>query len=312
MPRIFPRFYAPPRVAAKVGLTKIRLSRLRDEILPLQLRIKELDDHVALRDDDPQALTALAAARVCCKEAEKAAGGRNLQRGWKKVHRAREALICTLTTQRLRLEGDDLLRRGEILGSDKSQLLQQWLGPNLADLSLQDQRRTVRRALNLYHEHWDVFYQAARLTESRMRGVSGLSMIATAGAILAAAFGGFELVPGHPGGTFVINVVLLGLLGGSTSALVSTLTGSTDRILPKHTIDSSWNILRTPFGGASSMLVVLALGGGLLGVVVDSTQGYYVWAAVAGFSEGLFVRLAAGLAGRFGTERSADDRVIDA
>ncbi len=295
-----------------MGLTKIRLSRLRDEVRALQMRLSEIERKLAKKSDDAQAMNALTSAQDYCVEAEKSAKAGDLQRGWKKVHRAREALVCTMQPVQVRLEADDLLRRAAYLDVEKNQLLQQWLSQGLEALPLEDQRRTVRRALNLHNEHWDVFYQAARLTDARLRSLSGMLMIATAGAIAAASVGGLELVPGMAGGTFAAIVVLLGLVGGSTSALVATITGSTDRILPMHTIDSSWSVLRTPFGGSSALLVVLALGGGMLGVTVETAQGYYVWAAVAGFSEGLFVRLAAGIAGRFGTERSADDRVIDA
>ncbi len=268
----------------------------------------------SLDEGDAQAVEGLRSATVYLDAGQEAVRRRNLQRGWKKVHRARECLVECMDGHSLRLEADDLLRRAEALGWEKEQQIRRWLTGGFDALGLAERRRTVRRALLVHNDHWDVHYQSVRLTESRLRTLSGILMVATAGAILLATLGAYRLVPDVEGGTFAGVVVLLGVLGGVVSALVSTLTGSGDRMLPHTIVDGSWNLLRASFGGASALLVVLALGGGLLGVTVGSQQAYYVWAAVAGFSEGLFLRIAVSLAGRLGSgrERRPEERVIDA
>lgn len=279
-----------------MGIQRTRLEHLDAEVQTLRHHLDEARHRVG-RGDDDEARDALRAARSFLSDAEQAVGQGALHSGWRNVHRAREALVGTYDDARLRVAARELLHRVKGLDPDTRDAVQAWLGRGVPGRTLSERRRVVRQAARARNECWERFFHGAQLAKQRLNYLAFTLCVSLSVLVLASGLGAFGLLEGvERPGSFVAAVVALGMAGGTASAMLGIVTGSTERIIAQQVRDGPWYLLRPLFGAGSALVIVLALAAGLLGLQPDRVEGYYAVAAFAGFSEGLITRVAGGFA----------------
>lgn len=290
-----------------MGIQRIRLNRLHGEVRTLHHHLAEARRRVE-RGVDDEAHDALQTAQAFLSDAEDAAAAGELQRGWKRLHRAQEALVGTHDDAHLRVVARDLLRRARSLDAGSRETLHEWLREGVPGDSLLERRRNVQLAMRTCNECWDRFYHGALLAQQRLNYLAFVLAMVLSVLMAAATAGSFGALEGvERPGSFVAGVVALGMAGGTASAMLGIVTGSTERILAEQVRDGPWYLLRPLFGAGSALVIVLALAAGLLGLQPERVEGYYAVAAFAGFSEGLITRVAGGFAANVRVPSLAED-----
>ena len=241
---------------------------------------------------DQQALDALVEAEEHVKAAEAAKDEGSVSDAWHHVHRADEAFVECMDRTLLDLTAANTLRRVRGFSESKTKMLDGTIGKGpRKGLPLDELRKRVRHAVEVRNQHWDVYFQGGELAQRQLTAYGWV----TAGLVAAFWFVVQVESPALALERFWALVVLLGALAGTLSAILSVVSDGAQRILPQKVREAPWQYLRPLFGGASAVLTVAVLRTPLLGFDLDES-GLLAWAAVAGFSESVWVRIAGKMA----------------
>lgn len=271
-----------------------QIERAQAEITVREERFRALKAHRPGLARDPRAVEAMAVIEGLLERARTAVAGNDQQGAWYALDDIDEELVWTMTRGEAEVYGGDVAARfnkkhAGSIGEYAAALVAKESLKGLNDARV---RERVRKAAELRHQHWEYKYHAAGML------VGHVALLATGLAIALAAFlflAGLKRSAGllpepfdQP--PFVVAVVLLGMIGGAASAILSATAG--DRILPDTAKAAPWYFARPLFGAAAAVLVTVLLAGDALGVSVDKRSTYLAWATAAGFSEGLLTKLA--------------------
>ncbi len=269
-----------------------QIERAEAEIAVREQRVKALkENRPALKD--PRAVEALAVIDGLLEYARTSAAGNNQQGAWNALDDIDEELVWTMTRDEAVVYGGEVAARFNKAhaGSAGEYAAALVAGEALEGLDDTAVRVRVRKAAEMRHQHWEYKYHAAGMMVGHVALLAAGLALALAAFLVLAGKRSAGLLPApldQP--PFVLAIVLLGMIGGTASAILTATAG--DRILPDTAKAAPWFLARPLFGAAAALLVTALLAGGALGVSVDQRSAYLAWAAAAGFSEALLTKLA--------------------
>ena len=237
-------------------------------------------------------------ANAYLAKAAAAADTLDLEAGWKAVNAARRLGFNTMTDDKDRAHAAAAIR-AEIEskvreGSWRAKAIQETLTcGGTAQGNVVPSSRALIEAQLILDEHAANVYRRLDVFAVLMGWVMAAMVVVLVVLVTGIELGWFAPLE-HPfdDPASTLGVIVLGALGALVSTATSTIAGE-GRRLPEMVTGWVSALLRPVLGGASAVIVVLALVSGLQDTV--STQGARVWifAVAAGFSERLLDRLIA-------------------
>ena len=287
-------------VAPLTGLVfgTYRYRRLAAEIAQVKSEITA--ERARLQSAGLPACDAHESAKKLLESAHEAWRGRQNDIGWRHVQAARKALVWCIETPQL------LSYRAEQLRIEADEKLDNWRKAAV-EATLPDEEigkheivpRQVQDAMGILQENSDNRYQKIDIVRQQLL-ILFLMLLATIVAIGLAvdkdwiSFPEAKLLE-SPRKT--LGVLLLGTLGGSLTAIITTARGGTQGRIPEIIGDRLFTILRPLLGAGSALAVVLFLETGLFDV---SRVAVAAVAVAAGFTESLLSRAVSTVESRSG------------
>lgn len=279
-----------------------QMERVEAEIAVRAARLRVLTkDGRPIDGLTPRGHQAVRAADELLQDAKAAARRNNQQGAWFAMHDVDEELVWTLSREETVALGQETaakLAATRGLGRE----VQGFVAAQAKDLAVLDDetaKARVRKIMELRHQHWEVSYHASATLVGRVSLLVAVLAVALGGVLVLSAWPAWALkshmlpVAGLPDpfddSLFTLAVVAFGALGGAASSLLSAAQG--DRILPDAARAAPWQFARPLFGATAALLVVMLLSSNALGLGVGGHPTLLAYAAAAGFSELLLVKL---------------------
>ena len=169
------------------------------------------------------------------------------------------------------------------------------LGRNAPDAQLSAER--VTSAAQILHEHQDNTYVKLRVVERQLNLLTAGAVVVVAAWIGAAAAAPFTTTAPFTDDaallgswSFVVAVVLFGIMGATLSGLLSTAQGAGSRRIPEQLLDARVTRARLAMGAMAAVAVTTFLISGLLNLGTLNGGLLLAAAFAAGFSERLVKR----------------------
>ena len=245
---------------------------------------------------DARGNEALTVAEGLLSTAEAAVSWNNQQGVWHAIHDIDEELVWTLSKEEAAALGIEISAKfggtpsAGKAGAAAVELLKGLEKPDeLAKMDAHTVRSKVKKAVEMRHQHWEVKYHGASMLAGRV----ALLIVVLSVCLSTLLFLGASKLSPLPAPVdkplFLLAIAFFGMLGGALSSILSATTG--DKVLPDAAREAPWHFARPLFGAAAAVIITVVLAAGGFGVTANNNATYLGFAAAAGFSEALLVKM---------------------